>query len=233
MLKGLRFGSLVGNWDQIRIDRPQVIPSFAAFDAIFKNWGRYCSDTPTQYELRDFKLATLNPESDYAKAIKHTQKFVEIRYLAEPDFLESWCSFQLLYPNNPRLFGCSQCYHNDEKCEVKFVSAIWVRFEDDPRRPTHQRFKLRLWLSTLHWNGTQYNSADTEDSKIGKARSSALRQMLTDEEQLEFSTRFNGLVERARDNCMPRLLAKAEKKKDDGARIREKIESQKLLAKKK
>jgi hypothetical protein len=69
-------------------------------------------------------------------------------------------------------------------------------------------------------------------ARLGR-REALLRQMLTDEEQLEFSARFNGLVERARDNCMPRLLAKAEKKKDDGARIREKIESQKLLAKKK
>ena len=213
VLKGLRFGSLMCNWDQIKLDRCIPIPSYAAFCGIFSSFRLYTQETPPEFELRDYKLSNLiTPDDLHAAAISRNRKFSEIRYLSDPEELQRWCSFELLYKNNPRLFGCSQCYHV-ERCEVKLVSAIWARFEESPRKVPHARFKLKIWISTLHWNGSQFNSGDSEDSLIGKFKSKALRQKLSDDEQASFELRFSKLVASARESCLPRMEIKNQKKR--------------------
>ena len=205
MLKGLRVGALVYNWDQVKLAACSPIPTYSAFCGIFSCFKIYDRNTPSEFELRGFKLANFKEsEVTHADAIARFLKFTEMRYLSDAVELERWCSFENLYKNNPRLFGCAQCYHADI-CEVKFLSGIWVRFQENPRRVAHSRFTQTIWISTLHWNGFEFNLGDSEDSSIGKARSKALRQALTDEEQAAFELRFGQLVSTAKENCMPTL----------------------------
>ena len=213
------------NWDQIKVDRCIPIPSYAAFCGIFGSFRTHTQETPPEHELRFLKQSNFDSQYSHTEAISRNQKFTETRYLLDAVELQRWCSFELLYPNNPRLFGCSQCYHV-ERCEVKFVAGIWVQFEENPRKVPHARFKLRLWISTLHWNGSQFNSGDSEDSEIGKTKIKALRQTLTDEEQASFELRFSELVKSARESCAPRMELKHQKKKSAAEFLRAKIEKQ-------
>ena len=109
---------------------------------------------------------------------------------------------------------------------MKFISGLWVRFDEFPQKALHKRFNLSAWVSTLHWNGSQYNSGDTEDSKIGKARSASLRAELTEDEQRLFEQKFNLIVVTAREKCVPRMQLKENKKRSAAELLRTRIEKQ-------
>ena len=226
VLKGLRVGALMHNWNQMKLAACSPIPSYSAFLGIFKAFKIYDRNTPPEFELRGFQLTTLiESKGTHADSMARYLNFTEMRYLCDPAELQSWCSFEALYKNNPRLFGSAQCYLADE-CELKFVSGIWVRFEENPRKVAHSRFKLTIWISTLHWNGFKFNSGDSEDSHIGKARSNALRQALSDEEQASYELQFSQVVKTAQERCMPRMHLRNLKKKSAADILRATIEKQ-------
>ena len=157
------------------------------------------------------------------------EKFRDYHYLADCAKLERWCSFEVLDPRIPRLFGSSQCYHYD-RGEVKFVCGLWVRFVEDPRVGTHKRFSLKAWVSTLHWNTTLFDSGDCENSQIGKTRDGQLRKKLTVEEQIHFGQLYTNLVTMARNICMPRMKMRESRRKDAASMLRRKIEKQRKKA---
>ena len=208
-----------------------VIPSYRAFQLVFKSWELYDpSRPPPGYELRRLKPKNLSAQiRSHSSTMSAMEKFCEYRYLADPGKLQRWCSFEELDAQNPRLFGSSQCYHYD-RGEVKFVCGLWVRFTEDPRLGMHKRFSLKAWVSTLHWNTTLFNSGDSDHSEIGKMRDGQLRKNLTAEEQLRFGQLYTSLVTAARNICMPRMKARESRKRDAASILRRKIEKQRQKA---
>ena len=103
------------------------------------------------------------------------------------------------------------------------MSGLWVKYSEDPRKVMHNRFKLQVWISTLHWNTAQFRSGESEDSSIGKSKENAKRKLLTEEEQARFDMLFKDLVTRAREMCLPRMQARQARKKDAAALLRQKI----------
>ena len=81
ILKALRSGDLICNWDQMVVGNLQPIPSFDAFDIVFGAWPRY---DPAQ-AAPDFVLRKLRPNSDssptHSAAMTSCLKFSEYRYL--------------------------------------------------------------------------------------------------------------------------------------------------------
>ena len=196
------------------------IPSYDIFAAVFKDWHVYDPDNPPN------DAAPPDVPSHHSRS----KKFCETRYLSDATSLARWCSFELLYANNPRLYGCSQCYMNEEQGEIKFVSGLWVTFFDDQTKAPHARFKLTGYISTLHWNGSGFNSGDEESSAIGATKSRAVRQRLSDDEQRTFQDCFTQLVFDAREVCIPKMRTGMQKKKDAANLLKAVIERQRAKA---
>ena len=213
----MRQGGLMCNWNQMRV-LLHAIPSYELFLAVFKGWQVYDPENPPP--------DAVHPHLPHSRS----KKFFETRYLADARTLASWCSFELLYANNPRLHGCSQCYINEEQGEIKFVSGLWVTFFDDPTKAHHARFKLTGSISTLHWNGSCFNSGDEETSVIGASKSKAMRQTLSDDEQRFYEERFSQLVVDACSVCIPKMRTGLQKKRDAANHLKAVIERHRAKA---
>ena len=66
-------------------------------------------------------------------------------------------------PANPAQYGCAKvaCWN---KCEVKFVTGVWVMFKYLPLHPQPcKRVSITGWMSVAHWNGNLFRIGETGD----------------------------------------------------------------------
>ena len=194
-----------------------VFPSYDLFSTVFKAWHKLSSDAaPAELQLRALNRQPQNG---------HSAKFSETRYLADPEEISRWCSFQDLCSNNPRLHGCSLCFHH-ELVEVKFITGLWVQFTDDIKKDTHARFSLKAWISTLHWNNQLFNSGQGESEAIRKSRDSVARQTPSSDDQEKFTSLYGQMIAKAQEYCRPRMESQHSKKRSAVELLKRKIENQ-------
>ena len=103
-LKSLKAGGLILQWDQMRIGGLTPLPSYQLFSRIFANWLLYdASAPPADSKLRC--IVSTRCGITHAEALQTQKKFVEVRYLSDPESMRDWCRFEMLETNNPRLSG--------------------------------------------------------------------------------------------------------------------------------